>query len=75
MKTAGETIAVAVLAFIGLFVLIIGSSILMAFPTKWLWNWLMPYLFGLPEINIWKALGINLLSSFLFRSSASIKKI
>jgi hypothetical protein len=31
----------------------IGAAILMI-----LWNWIMPYLFGLPEINFWMAWGI-----------------
>jgi len=32
-----------------------------------LWNWLMPHIFGLPMINFWEALGINLLAMFLFK--------
>lgn len=38
------------------------------FITKWLWNWIMPDLFSLPEINYWKALGLQLLSFVLFRN-------
>jgi hypothetical protein len=33
----------------------------------WLWNWLMPYLFNLPEINFWMALGISILTGLIFR--------
>jgi len=33
----------------------------------WLWNWLMPDLFDLPEIAIWQAMGISLLSAFIFK--------
>lgn len=47
-------------------------AFLMALPLMWLWNWLMPDLFGLAEIGFWQALGINLLSSILFKS-ASVK--
>lgn len=32
----------------------------------WLWNWLMPVIFGLPEIGYWQALGLMALSSVLF---------
>jgi len=46
-------------------------AILFAFPIKWLWNWLMPTIFGLMEINVWQALGINLLSGFIFKSYTS----
>jgi hypothetical protein len=31
-----------------------------------LWNWLMPDLFNLPEITLWQALGIFILSKLLF---------
>jgi Na+-driven multidrug efflux pump len=31
-----------------------------------LWNWIMPYLFKLPEINFWMALGLLFLVSMLF---------
>lgn len=32
-----------------------------ALVTMWAWNLVMPYLFHLPQINIWIALGINIL--------------
>ena len=41
-------------------------AVVIGFPIKWLWNWLMPNLFGLPEISFWMALGIALLISILF---------
>ena len=44
-------------------------AILLSFPTMWLWNWLMPIIFGLVKINIWQALGINILTSLLFKSN------
>ena len=31
-----------------------------------LWNWLMPYLFQLPTITYWQALGISFLCDLLF---------
>jgi len=31
-----------------------------------LWNWLMPVLFGLRQINFWQAAGVLLLSKILF---------
>jgi hypothetical protein len=36
-----------------------------------LWNYVMPYLFNLPEINFWKALALNILISILFRGFKS----
>ena len=48
--------------------LIIASlSLIIAFPIKWLWNGVMPDLFGLPEITFWKAYGLYLLWHLLLR--------
>lgn len=47
---------------------------IIGFPIKWLWNWLMPTLFGLPEISFWMALGIALLISILFGGVIKINK-
>ncbi len=50
----------------------IGAAILM-----FLWNWIMPYIFGLPEINFWMAWGILILLSLVgnsIRSTVTVKK-
>lgn len=47
-------------------IIFLGVMIIMAIPTYFLWNWLMPVLFNLPFITIWQAIGINLLSGILF---------
>jgi hypothetical protein len=31
-----------------------------------LWNWLMPAIFGLPEVTFWQAIGLLALSRILF---------
>lgn len=49
-------------------------AVVIGFPIKWLWNWLMPNLFGLPEISFWMALGIALLISILFGGVVKINK-
>jgi hypothetical protein len=49
-------------------------AVVVGFPIKWLWNWLMPNLFGLPEISFWMALGIALLISILFGGVIKINK-
>jgi hypothetical protein len=33
---------------------------------SWLWNWLMPELFGLPRVTFWQALGLLALCRILF---------
>jgi len=44
-------------------------SVIMAFPVKWLWNWLMPEIFGLPVISVLQAWGLSMLSSLLLKPS------
>jgi high-affinity Fe2+/Pb2+ permease len=34
----------------------------------WLWNWLMPEIFGLPLINFWQAWGLVIIAHILFKS-------
>jgi len=38
--------------------------------TMLLWDWLMPTIFGLPEVTLLQAWGINVLSGILFKSSS-----
>jgi hypothetical protein len=33
---------------------------------KWLWNWLLPPLFGFPQVTFWQALGLLALCRILF---------
>lgn len=47
-----------------LIVLLAGT--VFSFAVMWLWNWLMPVLFGLHVITFWQALGILVLSKILF---------
>lgn len=60
-----EKIFALVIVLVGTVVLI---TLLMALPVMWLWNWLMPELFGMTTITFWQALGISMLSSLLFKS-------
>lgn len=42
-------------------------AMIFGFPIMWLWNWLMPEIFGLPVIDFWQAIGLSVLSGFLVR--------
>lgn len=55
-------------AFKIFFYIILGLCIafLVGYIVMRLWNWLMPDLFGLPEIDYWKAVGVLLLSKIIF---------
>lgn len=49
-------------------------SLLAAGPTYFLWNWLMPELFGVKAITFLQAWGLNLLATILFKNDKSSKK-
>lgn len=38
--------------FLGVIALIVIIAILLSFPIMWLWNWLMPVIFGLTKITV-----------------------
>lgn len=64
----------AIEAFLIVIGLLLLSAILLAFPTMWLWNWLMPNIFGVMKIDLYQAIGINFLANILFKSNVSIKR-
>ena len=59
-----ENLANLMIAVMVIFIIVA----LICLPIRWLWNWLMPDLFMLPEIGFWQAVGISLLSSLLFKN-------
>jgi len=52
-----------------LFGLVAATALALAlgFPVMWLWNWLMPAIFGLPIISVWQAVGLLVLSHLLLK--------
>ena len=56
---------------------LIASAVLIAtvmtFLVMWLWNWIMPKIFGLVVINYWEALGLMILCNCLFKTKFSTK--
>jgi len=60
--------------FIVVVITILLVVVICALPTMWLWNWLMPAIFGLGKITFWQALGLNMLCSILFKSTTSKSK-
>jgi len=61
----------ALLLVIGLVLLM---ALILAIPTMILWNWLMPHLFGTPQIDLYQAVGVNILTGILFKSNVNVKK-
>lgn len=60
----------AVLAGIALIVIV---GLFVGLPVMWLWNWLMPAIFGLPVIGFWQAVGLYILAGAFFKQSGSSK--
>jgi hypothetical protein len=60
-----------VLTVIGYMIL---AVMLMGFPLMWLWNWVMPSVFNLPQISFWQAVGLNLLSAILIKPTVKVTK-
>lgn len=56
---------------LGIIALVVGIAFLLGFFVMLLWNWLMPDIFGLPEITYWQAWGLVLLSHILIKGSSS----
>ncbi len=54
--------------------LLILAALLFGLPLQFLWNQLMPSIFGLRYIGFWEACGLNLMAGILFRSNITIKK-
>ena len=67
MKSSIEALGL----FIGTLAILL---VLLGYPVMLLWNWLIPQIFGLPEITFWQAIGLNILCTILFRPTISIKK-
>ena len=69
------SIGVRILIVIGGIIALAGFLVLAGFIVMWLWNWLMPKLFGLPLIGYWEAWGILVLSHILFGARPGAKHI
>jgi len=50
---------------------IVGLAILFGFIIMWLWNWLMPDLFGLTTLTYWQAVGLFILFKILIGGCGS----
>jgi len=48
----------------------IGVVLLVIYPTMWLWNYVMPTVFGLPSITAWQSLALLILSQIFFKSNS-----
>ena len=68
-KSPGEIIGMIIFGIIA----ITGLAILFGFVIMWLWNWLMPEIFGLTTITYWQAVGLFVLFKLLLGGCGSGK--
>ena len=54
---------------LGVSLIIFGGLILLGAPLMYLWNYVIPSIFGLRYITFWEAVGLNLVTGILFRPS------
>ena len=47
--------------------------VIIGLPVMWLWNWLMPLIFGLTKISFGQAVGLSFLGNMLFNIGTSNK--
>ena len=76
-KSPGEIAGIIIFGAIA----IVGLAILFGFVIMWLWNWLMPEIFGLTTLTYWQAVGLFILFKILLggcsgsgKNSSSSKK-
>ena len=51
--------------------IVVGVVLLLTLPTMWLWNYVMPTVFGLPEISVWQTLVLLILAEIFFKKNIS----
>ena len=69
-----KNITIALTAIFGALGLVGLVMLIMGLPVMWLWNWLMPEIFGLKTITFWQAIGLQFLFYILLPSSKSSTK-
>lgn len=71
MTSFTDGVGLVFLGILGLLAAFVMFAVVLGLPIMWLWNGLMPDLFGLTTITFWQAVGLNLLCSFLFKGNST----
>ena len=64
----------ALVAFMVTVLVMLLVSVLLAAPVMWLWDWLMPSLFGLRSVTLIEAWGLTILCNLLFSSRVTVRR-
>jgi hypothetical protein len=60
---------------VGILFIGLSSLIVMGAPLMYLWNWIVPSIFGLRYITFWEAIGLNVLAHLIFGQTLSPLKL
>lgn len=63
-----------IMAIIVTMTMVIVTSLIAAIPVYFLWNWLIPDIFGLTTINFIQTVGLCFLVKLLLPSSSTVEK-
>jgi|LUMJ01.1.fsa_nt_gb hypothetical protein len=63
------TLGLTIVSGVGLAILVV---LALSLPTMWLWNYVMPVVFGLPEITLLQTLALLILSEVFFKGFSKI---
>ena len=64
-KRGTRVLRIIGMTFVGV-VFAVAFALVFGLLVKWLWNWIMPAVFGLGQITYWQAFGIVVLAKLLF---------
>jgi hypothetical protein len=60
---------------VGILFIGLSSLIVMGAPLMYLWNWIVPSIFGLRYITFWEAIGLNMTAHIIFGQTLSPIKL
>jgi len=60
---------------VGILFIGLSSLIVMGAPLMYLWNWIVPSIFGLRYITFWEAIGLNMIAHIIFGQTLSPIKL
>lgn len=65
-----EGIAMVVGLVVTVFVVAFLLGMVMAWPVMWIWNYMMPDLFGMPELTYWQAFWGSFMAKLIFPNNS-----
>lgn len=60
---------------VGILFIGLTSLIVLGAPLMYVWNWIVPSIFGLRYITFWEAIGLNILAHIIFSQTLSPLKL